>query len=89
MLEEALDFDGMMAQAYGPTPEKRKPEVSAMVTKLLSRADMLSSPEAIEAIKKEAGGLQKSGAWDLSSVRGQAEVASEARHKGASVTVDS
>ena len=64
---EVSDFDSMMAQAYGLTPGKRNPEVSAMVTKLQSRAEVLSSSEAIEAIKKEAEGLQKSGVWDLSS----------------------
>ena len=44
-------------------------EAHAMGTKLLSRAEMLASPEALEAIKQEATGLQDVGVWDSSTVR--------------------
>eukprot|EP00435_Cladocopium_sp_Y103_P033751 s1762_g8.t1 len=48
--------------------------VQAMVTKLLSRAEMLSNPKALEAIRAEAEGLVKAGTWDLGSVREKEEV---------------
>ena len=44
-------------------------EAHAMVTKLLSRAGMLASPEALEAVKQEATGLQDIGVWDSSTAR--------------------
>ena len=56
-----------------------------MVTKLLSRAEMLASPEALEAIKQEATGLQDVGVWDSSTVREKAEVAAQARQSGTKV----
>ena len=56
-----------------------------MVTKLLSRAEMLASPEALQAIKQEATGLQDVGVWDSSTVREKAEVAAQARQSGIKV----
>ena len=57
----------------------------AMVTKLLSRAEMLSNPKALEAIRAEADGLVKAGNWDLSSVREKEDVRKEAKASGVSV----
>ena len=56
-----------------------------MVTKLLSRAEMLSNPKALEAIRAEADGLVKAGTWDLSSVREKEDVRKEAKASGVSV----
>ena len=56
-----------------------------MVTKLLSRAEMLSNPKALEAIRVEADGLVKAGTWDLSSVREKEDVRKEAKASGISV----
>ena len=39
-------------------------EVNALVTKLLSRAEMLASPEALAAIRSEADGLRSVPVWD-------------------------
>ena len=50
-------------------------EVQAMVTKLLSRAEMLSNPQALDAVKAEANGLIKAGTWSLDSVREKEDVA--------------
>ena len=46
---------------------------------------MLSSPEAIDAIRAEARGLEEVGAWDLNSVRERDDVASESRRAGVKV----
>ena len=56
-----------------------------MVTKLLSRAEMLSNPKALEAIRAEADGLVKAGTWELSSVREKEDVRKEAKASGVSV----
>jgi hypothetical protein len=70
--EEALagpDFDGL-------------PEVPIMVTKLLSRKEMLENKDALAAVRLEAAGLASKGTWDESSVREQADVIRESRESG-------
>ena len=42
-------------------PKAPTPEIKAMVTKLLSRSEMLSNPKVLEAIRAEADGLVKAG----------------------------
>ena len=56
-----------------------------MVTKLLSRAEMLFNPRALQAIRAEADGLVKAGIWDLSSVREKEDIRKEAKASGISV----
>ena len=56
-----------------------------MVTKLLSRAEMLSNPQALEAVKAEADGPIKAGTWSLDSVREKEDVRAEAKRTGVSV----
>ena len=56
-----------------------------MVTKLLSRAEMLSNPKALEAVKAEADGLIKAGTWSLDSVREKDDMRAEAKRTGLSV----
>ena len=56
-----------------------------MVTRLLSRAEMLASSEALEAVRLEATGLEKAGVWDLNSVREYDQVAAEARRSSIKV----
>ena len=60
-------------------------DIPALVTKLLSRTEMLASPERLSAVRKEAEGLVNAGTWDLNSVREQADVRSEAKKTGISV----
>ena len=57
-----------------------------MVTKLLSRAEMLSNPLALEAVKVEADGLIKAGTWSLDSVSEKEEVRAEAKRTGVSLS---
>ena len=61
-----MGHDHLLAQAL-EHEDKHRPsqEVLAMVTKLLSRAEMLSNPKALEAVKAEADGLIKAGTWPL------------------------
>ena len=85
-VEELLDVQGLLASAVGMPAKAVETEAHAMVTKLLSRAKMLASPEALEAIKQEvATGLQDVGVWDSSTVREKAEVAAQARQSGIKV----
>ena len=82
---EIMDLNGLMSDILGIPKGKPCAEVNAAVTKLLSRAEMLSSPEALQAVKAEADGLVTKGTWDLSSVREQDDVRSEAKATGTSV----
>ena len=66
MVCELLDHEKLFSDALGLENSQRvSEEVTAMVTKLLSRSEMLSDPRALEAIKAEADGLVKAGTWDL------------------------
>ena len=56
-----------------------------MVTKLLSRAEMLSNPEALEAVKADNDFFVKAGAWSPDSVREKEEVRAEAKRTCVSV----
>eukprot|EP00435_Cladocopium_sp_Y103_P062635 s262_g24.t1 len=86
LVSELLDPDHLLAQALKlEDPHCPSQEVQAMVTKLLSRAEMLSNPRALEAVKAEADGLLKAGTWDLSSVREKEDVRAEAKKSGVSV----
>ena len=56
-----------------------------MVTKLLSRAEMLASPEALAALRSEADGLRAVPVWDETNPREYADVQKEAKSSGAKV----
>ena len=86
LVTELLDHEQLIAQAFHlEDPKAPTPEIKAMVTKLLSRAEMLSNPKALEAIRAEADGLVKAGTWDLGSVREKEDVRKEAKASGVSV----
>ena len=86
MVCELLDHERLFSQALGfDSPSTSTEEVTAMVTKLLSRSEMLSDPRALEAIKAEADGLVKAGTWDLDSVREKDDVRADAKASGVSV----
>ena len=59
--------------------------VPALVTQLLSRKEMLSDPEALKAVRKEADGLEQAGTWDNSTVTELSEVVRKAKETGESV----
>ena len=86
IVEEIVDLNGLVSQVCGLEAEKQaSPEVTAMVTKLLSRAEMLASPEALAALRSEADGLRSVPVWDESNPREYSEVQKEAKHSGAKV----
>ena len=85
ILEQVLDVENLIAHSLGQVKEEKDPEITAMVTRLLSRAEMLASPEALEAVRPEATGLEKAGVWDLNSVREYDQVAAEARRSSVKV----
>ena len=86
LVSELLDHERLLSQAFGHEDNNEpSKEVQAMVTKLLSRAEMLSNPQALDAVKAEADGLIKAGTWSLDSVREKEDVRAEAKRTGVSV----
>lgn len=78
--------ESLLATAFGvPKNNIKDPEVQAMVTKLLSRTEMLNDPAALAAVRAEADGLRAAHAWDETSVREHADVKAEAKSSGVSV----
>ena len=89
--------ESSMAQEFKPagfvfesSEESTGPSlVPAMVTKLLTRAEMLADPLAIAAVKAEADGLQARNTWDLSTVQELDAVKGAARKSGNKVHIGS
>ena len=78
-----LDLDHLLAAAMQiEDPHAPSNEIQAMVTKLLYRAEMLSNPKALDAVKAEADGLIKAGTWSLDSVREKEEIRADAKKTG-------
>ena len=82
---QLLDVNTLLADSLKIQHPEPDSDINAMVTKLLSRSEMLASPEALSAVRKEAEGLENAGTWDLKSVREHADVRSEAKKTGISV----
>ena len=87
LVEEVVDLNALMCMVHGIPKSAPTHEVSAMVTKLLSRAEMLSSPEALEAVRQEAAGLRSVPVWDEENPREFADVQAQARRTGTKVHV--
>ncbi|CAE7028491.1 GIP [Symbiodinium sp. CCMP2592] len=85
LVEEVVDLSALMCAVHGIPKEAPSKEVSAMVTKLLSRAEMLSSPEALKAVKQEADGLRAVPVWDETNPQEYASVQAQARRTGTKV----
>ena len=79
---QLLDANTLLADSLQMEHSDSDSDITAMVTKLLSRSEMLASPEALSAVRKEAEGLENAGTWDLKSVREHADVRSEAKKTG-------
>ena len=82
---QLLDVNALLAESMKIENLEPDSDIPALVTKLLSRAEMLASPEALSAVRKEAEGLVDAGTWNLNSVREHADVRSEAKKSGISV----
>jgi hypothetical protein len=76
----SLQPEGIMFDAAGLAPN-----VAAMVTRLLSRQEMLNNPKAVQAVRKEAEGLQSVETWDLSSVTEKQQVVLQARQSSTKI----
>ncbi|CAE7750010.1 unnamed protein product [Symbiodinium sp. CCMP2592] len=85
LVEEVVDLSALMCAVHSIPKEAPSKEVSAMVTKLLSRAEMLSSPEALNAVKQEADGLRAVPVWDETNPQEYASVQARARRTGTKV----
>ena len=70
-----IDVPSLMPEGIMFDADSLAPNVAAMVTRLLSRKEMLDNPKAIQAVRKEAEGLQSVDTWDLRSVKEKDEVA--------------
>ena len=77
VLLEEDDLKGLSADSVAPFLEN----IPALVTRLLSRAEMMSNPKAIDAVKAEAKGLDE-GTWDPNTVVEKAEVIGRALKAG-------
>ena len=69
LVENVVDLNALISEVSGLPKDPASPEVTAMVTKLLSRAEMLSSPEALAAVRAEADGLRSVPTWDEDNPR--------------------
>ena len=86
MAECLMDLETLVRTAFDiPEGPKHNGRVHAMVTKLLSRAEMLANPKAVEKVKEEATSLTDIGTWDLDSVREYDAVKEEAKASKVSV----
>ena len=62
-------------------------KVPAMVTRLLDRKEMLSKPAALQAVRKEASGLEAGGTWLPETVRELHELKQSAKTSGEKVVI--
>ena len=70
MAECLMDLETLVRAAFDICEDpKHNGRVHAMVTKLLSRAEMLANRKAVEKVKEEATSLTDIGTWELEPVR--------------------
>ena len=62
-------------------------KVPAMVTRLLDRKEMLSKPAALQAVRKEASGLEAGGTWLPETVCELHELKQFAKNAGEKVVI--
>ena len=82
---QLLDVNTLLADALKIQHPEPDSDINTMVTKLLSRSEMLASPEALLAVRKEAKGLENAGHGTMKSVREHADIRPEAKKTGISV----
>ena len=78
LLLEEEDVKHLCADSVAPLLE----HVPALVTRLLSRAEMMSSEKALEAVRAEAAGLEEEQTWDLTTVIEKADLVARALKSG-------
>ena len=85
LTENVVDLNALTSEISDLPKDPASPEVTAMVTKLLSRAEMLSSPEALAAVRAEADGLRSVPTWNEDNFREFEDVRRESRQTGVKV----
>ena len=85
LIENVVDLNTLISEISDLPKDPASPEVTAMVTKLLSRAEMLSSTEALAAVRAEADGLRSVPTWDEDNPREFEDVRRESRQSGVKV----
>ena len=85
LIENVVDLNALISKISDLPKDPASPEVQAMATKLLSRAEMLASPEALAAVHAEADGLRSVPTWDVDSPPEFEDVRSESRKSGVKV----
>ena len=85
LVSDIVDLNGLISEIEGLPRDPSSPEVTAMVTKPLSRAEMLASPEALAAVRAEADGLRSVPTWDENHPREFEDVRNESRKSGVKV----
>ena len=85
LVSDIVDLNGLISEIEGLPRDPSSPEVMAMVTKLLSRAEMLASPEALAAVRSEADGLRSVPTWDEDHPWEFEDVRSDSRKSGIKV----
>ena len=85
LIENDVDLNALISEISDLPKDPASPEVTAMVAKLLSLAEMLSSPEALAAVRAEADGLRSVPTWDEDNPREFEDVRSESRKSGVKV----
>ena len=64
LIENVVDLNALISEISDLPKDPVSPDVTARVMKLLSRAEMLASPEALAAVRAEADGLRSVPTWD-------------------------
>ena len=82
---EIVDLKVLRSEIQSLPKDPSSPEVTAMVTKLLSRAELLASPQPLAAVRAEADGLRCVLTWDENYPRELKDVRSESRKSGVKV----
>ena len=83
LIENVVDLNALISEISDFPEDPASPEVTAMqATKLLSPAEMLSSPEALAAVRAEADGLRSVPAWDEDNPKKFEDVRNESRKSG-------
>jgi hypothetical protein len=72
------------------TSDTDEPEPAwALVTRLLERSEMIANPKALEAVHKEAVGLEAKNTWDLATVVEKDDLLAAARRDGRKLHIGS
>ena len=87
-LIENMDLNALINEISDLPKDPASPEVAIMGTNFLSRAEMLSSPEALAAVRAEANGFRSVPTWDEDNPRELEDIRRESRQPGMKIHID-